>query len=157
MRYNICRENPKTWHVAGFAIFANGTVRSFNIHPISSCFLVFSGAILLAMGVAWAVPGDETRDWIFRGFELIEALEGRSGDEMSGEAGRSGPNARAIAGVADATSGTQWCGAGQVLPHEFPDRIYTYLKTLSPERLKQNAATLVIDGLAATFPCSVAD
>jgi hypothetical protein len=50
-------------------------------------FPVFSGAILsvhLAMGVAWAVPGDKTRDWKFSGFELIEALEGRSSDEMSG-------------------------------------------------------------------------
>lgn len=122
-------------------------------------FPVFSGAILwvhLAMGVAWAVPGDETRDWIFSGFELIEALEGRSGDEMSGEAGHILSNARAIAyitGVADATSGTRWCGAGNILPHELVDRAYAYLRTLASDRLKGSASSLVVEGLAEALPC----
>ncbi|WP_338091171.1 Rap1a/Tai family immunity protein [Shinella kummerowiae] len=122
-------------------------------------FPVFSGAILsvhLAMGVAWAVPGDKTRDWKFSGFELIEALEGRSSDEMSGEADPSRPKARAvayIAGVADATRGTRWCGAGTVLPHELIDRVYTYLQSLASARLKRSASSLVVEGLAGAFPC----
>jgi len=120
-------------------------------------FSVFSGVILwihLAMGVAWAIPGDKARDWIFSGFELIEALEGRSGDEMSGEAGRSRSKAIAyIAGVADATSGARWCGAGSVLPHELVDLVYTYLRTLASDRLKRSASSLVVEGLAGAFPC----
>jgi hypothetical protein len=122
-------------------------------------FPVFSGAMIwvhLTTGVAWAAPGDETRDWIFSGAELIEALEGRSGDEISGEASRSRSNARAIAyiaGVADATSGTRWCGAGTVLPHELADRVYTHLRTLASGRLKGSASSLVVEGLAGAFPC----
>ena len=124
-------------------------------------FPVFSGAILwvhLVMGVAWAVPGEETRHWIFSGFELIEALEGRSGDGISGEAGRIVSNARAIAyiaGVADVTSGARWCGAGNVLRHELVDRIYAYLLTIAPDRLKGRASSLVVEGLAEAFPCRV--
>ena len=122
-------------------------------------FLVFMGAILcvqIAMAVAWAAPRNETRDWIFSGSELIEALEGRSGKEMSGEAGRSLQKARAIAyiaGVADATSGTRWCVAGAVLPHELADRVYTQLRTLASDRLERNASSLVVEGLAEAFPC----
>lgn len=122
-------------------------------------FSVFSRAILwihLAMGVAWAAPGDETRDWIFSGFELIEALEGRSGDGMSGETGRVLSHARAIAyitGVADATSGTRWCRAGTILPHELVDRVYTDLRTFTSDRLKGSASSLVVEGLAKAFPC----
>lgn len=117
---------------------------------------------VLAFVPAQAAPGNnETRDWLFEGSELMAALEGKpSGKALNGEAGAAPSSARAaayIAGVADAASGTQWCGAGSVLPHELSDRIYTYLKTLSPERLKGNAGPLVMEGLAATFPCSATD
>ncbi|WP_158693429.1 Rap1a/Tai family immunity protein [Neorhizobium alkalisoli] len=91
------------------------------------------------------------------GAELIEALEGRSGDGVpKGERDRilSGARANAyVAGAADATSGTRWCGAGAVLPHELADRVYTYLRTLAPERLKGSASSLVVEGLSEAFPC----
>lgn len=122
-------------------------------------FPVISGVTLwvhLTMGAAWAVAGDETRDWIFSGFELIEGLEGRSGDGMSGEAGRILSNVRAIvyiAGVADTTSGTRWCGAGTVLPHELADRVHSHLRTLASDRLKGSASSLVAEALAEAFPC----
>ncbi|WP_410118144.1 Rap1a/Tai family immunity protein [Agrobacterium tumefaciens] len=60
-----------------------------------------------------------------------------------------------MAGVADATSGTRWCGAGTVLPHELIDRVYTYLHTLASDRLKRSASSLVVKGLAGAFPCRV--
>ncbi len=114
-------------------------------------------SVLSAISIARGVPAAaEKRDWIVSGFELIEALEGRSGDGVSGEAGRILSNARAIAyttGVADATSGTRWCGADNVLPHELVDRVYTYLRTLASDRLKGNASSLVAEGLAEAFPC----
>lgn len=114
-------------------------------------------SVLSAMSIARGAPAAaETRDWIFSGFELIETLEGRSGDGLSGEAGRIVSNARAmayIAGVADATSGVRWCAAGNVLRHELVDRIYTYLRTLASDRLKGSASSLVVEGLAEAFPC----
>jgi hypothetical protein len=122
-------------------------------------FPAFKGAVLgvhLMVGVAWASPQDGTRDWIFSGSELIDALEGRLEEKMSGEAGRSLQNARAIAyiaGVADATSGTRWCGAGTVLPHELADRVYSHLRTLKSDRLRRSASLLVVEGLAEAFPC----
>lgn len=114
-------------------------------------------SVLSAMSIARGAPAAaEKRDWIFSGFELIEALEGRSGDGMSGEAGRIVSNARAIAyiaGVADAASGARWCGAGNVLRHELVNRVYTYLRTLASDRLKGSASSLVVEGLAEAFPC----
>ncbi|MEO9339370.1 Rap1a/Tai family immunity protein [Mesorhizobium sp. SB112] len=122
---------------------------------------IFPAAILsigLAINVASAESGnDEARDWIISGTELIKALEGKSDDgALRSEAGRIKSGARGgayIAGVADATSGTGWCGAGSVLPHELADRVYTHLRIVTPERLKERASTLVIEGLAAIFPC----
>ncbi|WP_245364274.1 Rap1a/Tai family immunity protein [Sinorhizobium americanum] len=58
-----------------------------------------------------------------------------------------------IAGIADATSGTRWCGAGTVVPHEPADRVHTHLGDLPTERLNENAATLVGEALAQSFPC----
>lgn len=120
-------------------------------------FLAILLSVLSAMCIARGAPAAaEKRDWIFSGFELIEALEGRSGDEMSGEAGHILSNARAIAyitGVSDATSGTRWCGAGNILPHELVDRAYAYLRTLASDRLKGSASSLVVEGLAEAFPC----
>jgi hypothetical protein len=122
-------------------------------------FFVFSATIVwgyLTLGVAQAAPSDESRDWIFSGSELTAALEGKSGDEILGEAGRGQEKARAIgyiAGVADTTSGTLWCGAGTVLPHELVDRVYSHLRALGSDRLRLSASFLVVEGLAAAFPC----
>jgi hypothetical protein len=122
---------------------------------------IFPAAILsigLAINVASAESGnDEARDWIISGTELMKVLEGKSDDgALQSEAGRIKSGARGsayIAGVADATSGTGWCGAGSVLPHELTDRVYTHLRSVTPERLKGRASILVIEGLAAIFPC----
>ncbi|TKT75913.1 hypothetical protein XW59_018375 [Aquamicrobium sp. LC103] len=110
------------------------------------------------MSIVRAAPADtETRNWIFSGFELIEELQGQTGDgKPKDEPGRILLSARAnsyIAGVADITSGTRWCGAGRALPHELADKVYTYSRTLGPERLKENASMLVTEALAAAFPC----
>lgn len=103
------------------------------------------------------IGNDESRDWIISGTELIKALEGISDNGApQGEAGGIMSRARGsayIAGVADATSGTGWCGAGSVLPHELTDRVYTHLRSVTPERLKGSASTLVIETLAAIYPC----
>lgn len=122
---------------------------------------IFLAAILwtgLAINVASAETGNDVgRDWIISGTELIEALEGKSDDgALQSEADRVKSRARGsayIAGVADATSGTGWCGAGSVLPHELTDRVYTHLRSVTPERLKGSASTLVIETLAAIYPC----
>ncbi|HEV7245768.1 MAG TPA: Rap1a/Tai family immunity protein [Shinella sp.] len=121
----------------------------------------FSAAILwigLAINVASAESdNDQARDWIISGTELIKALEGKSDDgTLQSEAGRITSGARGIAyiaGVADATSGTGWCGAGSVLLHELTDHVYTHLRSVTPERIKGRASTLVIETLAAIYPC----
>ena len=84
----------------------------------------FSAAILwigLAINVASAESdNDQARDWIISGTELIKALEGKSDDgALQSEAGRITSGARGIAyiaGVADATSGTGWCGPNLFSP-----------------------------------------
>ncbi|WP_449415262.1 Rap1a/Tai family immunity protein [Ochrobactrum teleogrylli] len=121
----------------------------------------FPAAILsisLAISVASAESdNDQARDWIISGTELIKALDGKFEDgALQSEAGRIRSGARGsayIAGVADATSGTGWCGAGSVLPHELTDRVYTHLRSVTPERLTKRASTLVIETLAAIYPC----
>jgi len=100
---------------------------------------------------------DELRSWNVSGSELIGALEGKSGSGVwDGEAERTVSAARAnayIAGVADATSATLWCGAGSVLPHELAERVYAYLRSVPSERLNGRASGLVGEALAANFPC----
>ncbi|KAB2770723.1 hypothetical protein F9K84_05880 [Brucella anthropi] len=108
------------------------------------------------MNVASAeTDNDQARGWIISGTEPIKVLEGTSDDgTLQSEAGRITSGARGsayIAGVADATSGTG--GAGSVLPHELTDRVYTHLRSVTPERLKRRASTLVIETLAAIYPC----
>jgi hypothetical protein len=115
-------------------------------------------SIGLAINVASAQSGnDQGRDWAISGTELLKALEGKSDDgALQSEADRIMSGARGsayIAGVADATSGTGWCGAGSVLPHELTDRVYTHLQSVTPERLKGRGSTLVIETLAAIYPC----
>ena len=113
----------------------------------------------LPVGASSAETGKEgdARTWSVSGAELTEALEGKSGSgARESEAERSISAARAsayIAGVADTTSGACWCAAGSVLPHELTDRVYTYLRSVSTERLKGRASVLVIEGLARNFPC----
>ncbi|MCC4586348.1 hypothetical protein JWH11_15600 [Xanthomonas melonis] len=130
-----------------------------------SCAVVCSSfrtlaAVLLcaAMPAAWARPSDAGRTWILSGAELVQAMEGKLGDPAhNGPARRQLSSARArayIEGVADATSGVRWCGAGKVLPHELVDRVYTYHRGLPATQLQQSAATLVVDALAQAFPCA---
>lgn len=127
----------------------NKRLSAFSVYLISG--------IGLTMSVAWAAPDDKRRDWIFSGINLINALEGRPADGTAGnERDRALSSARAnayIAGVADATSGKRWCGAGTVMPHELVDRAYTYLRALPSSSLERNASSLVADGLAGAFPC----
>ncbi|MBB5941353.1 MULTISPECIES: Rap1a/Tai family immunity protein [Xanthomonas] len=60
-----------------------------------------------------------------------------------------------IAGVADATEGTQWCaGAQGVLAHELVDRVFTALAALPAAQLRQRAAVPVGHALHAAFPCT---
>lgn len=113
---------------------------------------------LPAMSFAQAAPAStEPRNWILSGSELILELQGKAGDDTpKEEPARIQLRARArayIAGVADATSGTKWCGAGRVLPYELVDHVYTYSRMIGPERLSGNASMLVAEALAAAFPC----
>ena len=115
-------------------------------------------SVLPTVIVAQVTPADaKTRNWIFSGSELSLELQGKAGDGTpKEEPARISSSARAnayIAGVADATSGVKWCAAGKVLPHELADRVYSYSRTLGPERLKDNASILVTEALAVEFPC----
>ena len=119
---------------------------------------IASAAFGASFPVALAEPVRAgARDWIFSGSEMLAALEGREGHGMpSDELRRALSVARAqayIAGVADSLSRSRWCGAGSVLPHEFSDRVYSYLRALPQDRLKENASMLATEALAAAFPC----
>lgn len=107
---------------------------------------------------AKASPNDAVRTWSVSGSALFSALEGRldSGASVNNadRAKAAAKGAAYIAGVADETNASSWCGSGSVLPHELTDRVYTYLRSVPPERLKGNASTLVIEGLADSFPCA---
>ncbi|WP_167337513.1 Rap1a/Tai family immunity protein [Xanthomonas arboricola] len=117
-------------------------------------------ALLLCaeMPAAWAGSTDTGRDWIVSGAELMQAIEGKpGGSAREDEARRQLASTHAsayIEGVADATSGARWCGAGKILPHELVDRVYTYQRGLPAERLQQSAVTLVIEALAQALPCA---
>ena len=58
-----------------------------------------------------------------------------------------------IDGVQDASQGKAWCDTGLVVPHELRDDIILALRRLPPERLKSNAAPLIIEVLSRKFPC----
>lgn len=90
---------------------------------------------------AWSAPNDERRGWIFSGFDLIEASEGRPAEWATGiEHDRAFSNASAyISGAADATIGMRWCGVGTVMPHKLVDRAYNYLSSLHSDRRQENA------------------
>lgn len=112
--------------------------------------------IALACGTAVANAQD-ARQWRFSGAELLNALKGDFAPEISDpELRRQVSSARGqsyVAGVADATETKAWCGKGAVLPHELPDRVVTYFSDLPKERLDENAAVLVAEALAKSFPC----
>ena len=111
--------------------------------------------VLALSGLSQA--GAEERTWIFSGAELKQAIEGKLAPEVSDPEMRRlvsvAKSSAYIAGVADLTSGSDWCGAGAVAPHELTDRIYTYLGDLSAEKLDEQAATLVREALKVSFPC----
>jgi len=96
------------------------------------------------------------RTWLVSGTELITLLQGKGDDGFcDGEQCRILSSARAsgyILGVADASRG-QWCGQGQILPHELVDHVSSHLRQLPRERLQQDASPLVVEGLRTAFPC----
>jgi len=122
------------------------------------CAAFLSSAFNADASSAKTGPNDAARNWSVSGDELIDALKRRPNSGASvGSTDRArspAEGAAYIAGVADATGASSWCGAGSVLPHEFVDRVYTYLRTVPPERLKASASTLVIEALADSFPCA---
>lgn len=118
-----------------------------NIVPI--CLCMWAGTTL-----AETRPTPQT--WLVSGEELARLLEGKGDDGLCAEElCRHLSSARAgayVQGVADAIQG-QWCGHGQVLPHELVDRVFSYIRQLPSSRLKQDASDLVIEGLRTGFPC----
>lgn len=59
-----------------------------------------------------------------------------------------------ISGVKDATEGTAWCARGKFKPDELDSELVATVKKLPAEKLRGNAAPLVLDVLRAKFPCS---
>ena len=118
-------------------------------------FLVYVPFVLALAGLSSA--GAAERTWIFSGAELKQAIEGKLAPEVSDPEMRRlvsvAKSSAYIAGVADLTSGSDWCGAGAVAPHELTDRIYTYLGDIPAEKLDEQAATLVREALKVSFPC----
>ncbi|MFK3777630.1 Rap1a/Tai family immunity protein [Agrobacterium sp. NPDC089420] len=124
-------------------------MRSLYVFFVSVPFVVaLSGA---------SSAGAQERTWIFSGAELKQAIEGKLAPEVSDPEMRRlvsvAKSSAYIAGVADLTSGADWCGAGAVPPHELTDRIYTYLGDLPVEKLDERAANLVREALKVSFPC----
>ena len=118
-------------------------------------FLVSVPFVLALSGLSSA--GAAERTWIFSGAELKQAIEGKLAPEVSDPEMRRlvsiAKSSAYIAGVADLTSGSDWCGAGAVAPHELTDRIYSYLGDIPAEKLDEQAATLVREALKVSFPC----
>ncbi|WP_341809654.1 Rap1a/Tai family immunity protein [Xanthomonas oryzae pv. oryzicola] len=116
--------------------------------------------LCVAMQKAWAVSDDAGvgRDWIVRGAELMQGIEGRQDGVAGGnQAQRQLASTCAMAYiecVADAGTGARWYGAGQVRPHELVDRVYRYQRGLPAERLQHSAAMLMVEALAQAFPCA---
>jgi len=114
---------------------------------LGACFL--TGSLL-------AETSPPKRTWLVSGAELITLLQGKGADGFcASEQCRSLSIARAnayIQGAADTSRG-QWCGQGQIRPHELADRVTSHLQQLPQERLQQNASSLVVEGLRTAFPC----
>jgi len=118
----------------------------------------FFASVPVVLALSGLSPaGAEERTWIFSGTELKQAIEGKLAPEVSDPEMRRlvsvAKSSAYIAGVADLTSESDWCGAGAVAPHELTDRIYTYLGDLPAEKLDEQAATLVREALKVSFPC----
>lgn len=114
----------------------------------------FSLCLLASSTLAEATPATGARP--VSGGELIRLLEGKGDDggcldercrQLSSARGRT-----YVQGVADSSRG-QWCGHGEVLPHELIDRVFSYIRQLPSNRMKQNASDLIIEGLSAELPC----
>ncbi|GGY85990.1 hypothetical protein GCM10007388_18860 [Pseudoduganella plicata] len=56
-------------------------------------------------------------------------------------------------GVMDAGAGTIWCPGRKDIPHELNYEVTDDIALLGPEKLKGNAAQLVLAALAAHYPC----
>lgn len=57
------------------------------------------------------------------------------------------------AGVADATQGNTWCDTSRVKTIEIDSELAHEIRKLSPTRLRQDAASLIIEILKIRFPC----
>ncbi len=114
-------------------------------------------ACCVMLAAAAACQAEASRTWHFTGAELVAALRGKMPNPFQAEAqSRQFSNAYGqayIAGIADQTQGAAWCTRTGVLPHELSDRVYTYLSALPEARLSGNAAPLVGEALAQSFPC----
>lgn len=112
--------------------------------------------LCLMAGSALAETAPAARTWFVSGAELARLLQGKGeGGFCSSDQCRDLSSARAsayIQGVADAGRG-QWCGQGQILPHELVDRVASHIRQLPAERLQQDAASLVIEALQTALPC----
>lgn len=114
--------------------------------------------LCLMAGAALAETAPAARTWFVSGAELARLLQGKGKGEggfCSSDQCRDLSSARAsayIQGVADAGRG-QWCGQGQILPHELVDRVAAHIRQLPAERLQQDAASLVIEALQTALPC----
>ncbi|CAH0064599.1 Rap1a/Tai family immunity protein [Stenotrophomonas sp. GD03819] len=117
---------------------------------------LFAFGLCALAGHAFAGTTQPARTWLVSGAELITLLQGKGDDGFcDGEQCRSLSSARAsgnILGVADASRG-QWCGQGQILPHELVDHVSSHLRQLPRERLQQDASPLVVEELRTAFPC----
>lgn len=95
------------------------------------------------------------RTWQLNGEELVRLLEGKGDSALcSDERCRHLSSIRAdayVQGVADASRG-QWCGQGQVLPHELINRVYSHIRQLPSEELKQDESSLIVEGLRMALP-----
>lgn len=57
-----------------------------------------------------------------------------------------------VSGVADATSGQSWCPISRTTEDQLYRSIADFI-TAHPKTMNRSAATIVVDALAAEFPC----
>ncbi len=58
-----------------------------------------------------------------------------------------------IDGVMDASAGLRWCPAGKLVPHELNYAVVEDVSRMPPDRLKGDAAGLLLATLARMYPC----
>lgn len=114
-------------------------------------------ALIFMLSACVTTQAQEVRTWHLSGADLIAALEGRRISEVrDASLARQFSSAYAqayVSGIADQTQGTVWCTRTGVLPHELKDRVHSYLSAQPDSRLNGNAAPLVSEALARSFPC----